>query len=68
MYERELLKWIEDEWLLPYDEEKYGPVMGLIPLMAVTQHSKNKVRRIYGFQGTNVAVVDLAKAYLQIRI
>ena len=43
MYEKKLLKWIEDEWLLPYDEDKYGPVKGLIPLMEVIQHNKNKV-------------------------
>lgn len=94
LYEEELQKWIEDGWLLPYDEHKYGPAKGLIPLMAVVQRNKKKVRPVMDFrelnahidaftadsdvcsdrlrewrrQGVNVCVIDLAKAYLQIRI
>ena len=94
LYEEELQKWINDGWLLPYDEHKYGPAKGLIPLMAVVQRNKKKVRPVMDFrelnahidaftaesdvcserlrewrrQGVNVCVIDLAKAYLQIRI
>ncbi|XP_064106974.1 uncharacterized protein LOC135215948 [Macrobrachium nipponense] len=94
LYESELQRWVNDGWLLPYDENKYGPAKGLIPLMAVVQQNKKKVRPVLDFrelntyidtftadsdvcsdklcewrrQGVNVSVVDLAKAYLQIRI
>ncbi|XP_066985023.1 uncharacterized protein [Macrobrachium rosenbergii] len=93
LYESELQRWVSDGWLLPYDENKYGPAKGLIPLMAVVQQNK-KVWPVLDFrelntyidaftadsdvcsdklrewrrQGVNVSVVDLAKAYLQIRI
>ena len=93
-YEKELDKWIEDGWLVLHDESKHGPAKGLIPLMAVIQHSKGKVRPVMDFrelnthidtftadsdvcadrlrewrrQGRNVSIVDLKKAYLQIRI
>ncbi|KFD56737.1 hypothetical protein M513_02414 [Trichuris suis] len=79
---------------MPYDESKYGPAKGLIPLMAVVQRSKKKVRPVMDFrelnahiemftahadvcadkvrqwrrQGVNLAMVDLNKAYLQIRV
>ena len=94
LYEEELEKWITDGWLLPYDESKYGPAKGLIPLMAIIQENKKKVRPVMDFrelnthieaftadsdvcadklrewrrQGENASVIDLAKAYLQIRI
>ena len=93
-YEAEIEEWIRNGWLKPYDERKYGPVKGLIPLMAVVQQNKAKVRPVMDFrelnthvdaftasadvcadklrewrrQGTNVAVVDLRKAYLQIHV
>ncbi|KRZ93282.1 hypothetical protein T08_7336 [Trichinella sp. T8] len=93
-YEDELRKWIKDGWLVPYDESEYGPPKGLLPLMAVIQRSKKKVRpvmdfrelnahieshtadadvcsqklREWGRQGVDVALIDLKKAYLQIRI
>lgn len=79
---------------MPYEEEKYGPAKGLIPLMTVIQKNKNKVRPVLDFrelntcidahtadadvcadklrewrrQGVNVSLIDLKKAYLQIRI
>ena len=94
LYEEELRMWIEDGWLIPYDERQHGPAKGLIPLMAVVQQNKAKVRSVMAFrelnthisaftaesdvctakmrewrrQGTNVATVDLKKAYLQIHI
>lgn len=93
-YENELKKWITEGWLVPYEECELGPVKGLIPLMAVIQRNKGKVRPVLDFreltsrvdaftadadvcldrlrewrrQGVNVSVIDLEKAYLQIRI
>ena len=77
----------------PYDDKKLGPAEGLIPLMAIFQQNKDKVRPVMAFRelnshvdaftansdvcadkirewrrlGTNVAIVDLRRAYLQIR-
>ena len=67
LYEKELQRWIDDEWLLPYDEQTYGPAKGLIPLMAVVQRNKGKVRQVMDFRelnmhGANVFVVDMVKA------
>ncbi|KAG0727855.1 hypothetical protein GWK47_033755 [Chionoecetes opilio] len=53
LYEEELQKWIEDGWLLPYDEHKYGPAKGLISLMAVVQRNKKKVRPVMDFRELN---------------
>lgn len=52
-YEKELCQWINDEWLVPYDVKLHGPVKGTIPLMAVTQHNKNKVRPVFDFRELN---------------
>ena len=43
VYEKELEQWIEKGRLIPYDEQKFGPPKGLIPLMAVVQQNKSKV-------------------------
>uniref|UniRef100_A0A5S6Q3K8 Integrase catalytic domain-containing protein n=1 Tax=Trichuris muris TaxID=70415 RepID=A0A5S6Q3K8_TRIMR len=93
-YENELKSWIQNGCLVPYDEVKFGPPKALIPLMAVTQRSKNKVRPVLDFrevnthidaftancdvcshklrnwrrQGTNVSILDLKKAYLQVHV
>ena len=93
-YEKEIQEWIRQGWLLPYDEEKLGVARGLIPMMAVIQQTKEKVRPVLDFRelnqyidaytgaadvcadkmrdwrkmGVNVSMVDLAKAYLQIRV
>ena len=45
-YERELLAWIQNGWLIPYPESELGPPKGLIPLMAILQESKQKVRPV----------------------
>ena len=47
-YEEEVEKWIEDGWLVPHDKYKHSPAKGLIPLMAVVQHNKGKVRPVQG--------------------
>ena len=91
-YEKEIAEWLERGWLRQYDENELGPPKGLIPLMAVVQRNKAKVRPVLDFrelnehiepftanadvcaekmrlwrkQGSNVALVDLTKAYLQI--
>ena len=92
-YEEEIQEWIANGWLEPYDDKKLGPAKGLIPLMAIVQQNKDKVRPVMDFRelnshvddftsnadicadkirewrrlGTNVAIVDLRRAYLQIR-
>ena len=93
-YEAEIEEWITNGWLEPYDDEKLGPAKGLIPLMAIIQQNKDKIRPVMDFHelnshvdaftasaddcadkirewrrlGTNVAIVDLRRAYLQIRV
>ncbi|KFD71439.1 hypothetical protein M514_16371 [Trichuris suis] len=52
-YEEELQKWIDSGWLVPYDERKYGEPKGLIPLMAVVQRNKHKVRPVMDFRELN---------------
>ena len=74
----------------PYDDKKLGPAKGLIPLMAIFQQNKDKVRPVMDFResnshvdsftanadkirewrrlGTNVAIVDPRRVYLQIRV
>ena len=93
-YETEIEECITNRWLEPYDDVKLGPATGLIPLMAIVQQNKDKVRPMMDFRelnshvdvftanadvcadkirewrrlGTNVAIVDLRRAYLQIRV
>ena len=93
-YESELQLWLTNGWLVPYPEEELGPPKALIPLMAVVQATKNKVRPVLDYrelngfvdaytgnadvcaqklrewrqQGSDVAVLDLRKAYLQIHV
>ena len=93
-YEEEIQEWIANGWLEPYDDKKMGPAKGLIPLMAIVQQNKDKVRPVMHFRelnshvdaftanadvcadkirewrrlGTNVAIVDLRRAYMQIRV
>ncbi|CDW61080.1 hypothetical protein TTRE_0000950401 [Trichuris trichiura] len=93
-YEEELETWVRNGWLIPYDERDLGPAKGLIPLMAVVQRSKEKVRPVLDFRelntyidtftaksdvcaeklrewrqrGAHVAMLDLKKAYLQVRV
>jgi len=89
-YERELCRWIDEGWLKPYN----GPVHGLLPLLAVLQENKGKVRPVMDYRevnqfvsshtgesvvcgeklrewrkkGTEVKMVDLKNAYLQIQL
>ena len=40
-------------WLQPYDEERHGPAKGTIPLMAVLNRNKDKVRPVLDFRQLN---------------
>ena len=51
-YENEILQWQWNGWLLPYSEE-LGPPKGLIPLMAVVQEQKQKVRPVLDYRELN---------------
>jgi len=89
-YEAEVEEWIKKGWLESYSEDHNG----IIPLMAVVQINKDKVRPVMDYRelncyvsshtaesdvcheklrkwrklGSNLQLVDLRKAYLQIRI
>ena len=52
-YEQELLAWIQNGWLIPYPESELGPPKGLIPLMAILQESKQKVRPVMDYRELN---------------
>ena len=52
-YEKELEKWVANRWLVPYDEQVHGEVKGTIPLMAVIQPKKDKVRPVMDFRELN---------------
>ncbi|XP_043208555.1 uncharacterized protein LOC122374081 [Amphibalanus amphitrite] len=93
-FDAELSLWISEGWLREYDETVCGPAQGLLPLMAVTQAAKNKVRPVLDYRelnqhltphtadadvcveelrrwrrhGRRVAVLDLKKAFLQLRV
>lgn len=89
-FNEEVEEWISRGWMQSYD----GDHDGLIPLMAVVQANKEKVRPVLDFRelnehvsshtgqavvcsdkirrwrklGTRLSIVDLKKAYLQIRV
>ncbi|KFD46407.1 hypothetical protein M514_12710 [Trichuris suis] len=62
-YRKELRNWIENGWLGPYDERKYGPAKGLIRLMAVVQ--RNKEKRANAFIETFTADADVCAQRLR---
>ncbi len=45
--------WIQNGWLIPYPESQLGPPKGLIPLMAILQESKQKVRPVMDYRELN---------------
>uniref|UniRef100_A0A5S6QFW8 Uncharacterized protein n=1 Tax=Trichuris muris TaxID=70415 RepID=A0A5S6QFW8_TRIMR len=55
-YDQELNIWIRNGWLAPYDEKKFGPAKALIPLMAINQRSKDKVRPVLDFREINTHI------------
>ena len=52
-YEAEIEEWVTNGWLEPYDDDKLGPAKGLIPLMAIVQQNKDKVRPVMDFSELN---------------
>ena len=56
-FDAELQLWINEGWLEPYDEREHGPVRGLIPLMAVIQEAKDKVRPVLDYRELNEHLV-----------
>ena len=52
-YETELKRWIAEGWLIPYDTSELGEPKGLIPLMAVVQEKKQKVRPVMDYRELN---------------
>lgn len=55
-YEAELKRWIAEGWLVPYDVSEMGPPKGLIPLMAVLQERKQKVRPVLDYRELNAHI------------
>ena len=52
-YDKERQNWIDNGWLVPYPEDNLGPPKGLIPLMAVIQQNKQKVRLVLNYRELN---------------
>ena len=52
-FDAELDSWIEQGWLVPYDERQHGAPKGLVPLMAVQQNNKSKVRPVMDYRELN---------------
>ena len=52
-YEWELQTWIQNGWLIPYPENELCPPKGLIPLTAILQESKQKVRPVMDYRELN---------------
>ena len=52
-FEEEVERWIDNGWLRSYDEAELGPPKALIPLMAVVQANKDKIRPVMDFRELN---------------
>ena len=52
-FEAEVEAWIREGVLIPYDDKVHGEVKGLIPLMAVAQPNKAKVRPVLDYRELN---------------
>ena len=52
-YEAELRRWVDEGWLIPYNASEFGEPKGLIPLMAVIQEKKQKVRPVMDYRELN---------------
>lgn len=53
-YDKEIERWIELGWLIPFDESVLGPAKGLIPMMAVNQKNGRKVRPVMDYRAESV--------------
>ena len=58
-YENEILQWQRNGWLLPYSKEELGLPKSLIPLMAVVQEQKQKVRLVLDYLELNFRLILL---------
>ena len=45
--------WIDNDGLLPYPEDNFGPLKGLVPHMFVLQENKQKVQPIMDYRELN---------------
>ena len=54
--EKDIEVWIEKKWLQKYEAKKHGPIKGLVPLMAVVQQNKAKVRPVLDFRELNTFI------------
>ncbi|KFD49597.1 hypothetical protein M513_09540 [Trichuris suis] len=61
-YEAEVEKWVDKGWLVPYDARRHGQAKGLIPLMAVVQRHKQKVRPVMDFRELNTHIESFTAA------
>ncbi|MEM7283949.1 MAG: retropepsin-like aspartic protease [Pseudomonadota bacterium] len=52
-FEGKLDEWVSKGYLVPYDEVKHGLVKGLIPMFAVEQTNKKKVRPVLDYREMN---------------
>ena len=52
-YEADIEELITNGWLEHYDDEKLGLAKGLIPLVAIVQQNKDKVRPVTDFWELN---------------
>ena len=52
-FEAEVEVWIKEGILVPHDVDRHGKAAGLIPLMAVFQPNKNKVRPVLDYRELN---------------
>ena len=55
-YKKEIEGWIEKKWLQKYEAKKKGPIKGLVPLLAVVQQNKGKVRPVLDFRELNTFI------------
>ena len=63
-YNCELQTWIYNGWLIPYPKKELGSLRGLIPLMAIVQHYKGKVRPVMDYRELN----DHLEAYRRVLV
>lgn len=52
-YKNEIKQWVANGWLIPHSVAEHGPAKGTVPLMAVIQHNKGKVRPVLDFRKLN---------------
>lgn len=52
-FDDQINQWIEKGWLQPYNESRHGPPRALIPMMAVVQENKKKVRPVLDYRALN---------------